>query len=329
MNQKLLLVMLTLSALLANHGSAHAQVAILFDYTYDGGFFSGANVGRRATLEAAATSLTSRVTDTFNAITPSGINHWSRDFTSPSDSSTVSVADPIIPANTLVFYVGGKDLGWDPQSSSTLGTATPGGASANGTGSWYDSIITRGVAGITRMSGTLGGSPTDTDYAPWGGVVTFNSAAPWYFDADPSTTESLAGLNDFYSVALHEITHVLGIGQAPSWNNKVNVSGDFTGSSSVQTYGGEVPLNGGQDHWAEGTMSIVSGTGVIQEALMDPSLTIGTRKYITDLDLVGLEDIGWEVSAVPEPTTVGLVTAFALLGVGVYHRRVRSRSVRG
>ncbi len=328
MKQKSLLVVTVLSVLLGVSHSLQAQVAILFDYTYDGGFFSGANIGRRTTLEAAANSLTSRLTDTFNAIIPSGNNHWSRDFTSPSDSSTISVADPVIPANTLVIYVGGKDLGWNPNSSSTLGTATPGGASGNGTSGWYDSIVSRGVSGVTRMSGTLGGSPTDVDYAPWGGVLTFNSAAPWYFDADASTVEPFSGLNDFYSVALHEITHVLGIGQAPSWSNKINGSGDFTGSSSVQAFGGQVPLNGGQDHWAEGTMSVVSGTGTLQEALMDPSLTIGQRKYITDLDVVGLEDIGWQVSAVPEPATFGLITGFILLITGIYLRRSKRLAAR-
>jgi hypothetical protein len=85
-----------------------------------------------------------------------------------------------------VFDGGGH--GWLVGVASVNGTASPGGASGSGSSSWFDSIITRGQAGITRASGSLAGSTSDTDYAPWGGVLTFNSAAPWYFDSNPSTS---------------------------------------------------------------------------------------------------------------------------------------------
>jgi hypothetical protein len=38
---------------------------------------------------------------------------------------------------------------------------------------------------------------------------------------------------------------------------------------------------------------------------MDPDVTAGTRKYLTNLDAMGFADIGWQlnITAVPEPGT--------------------------
>jgi hypothetical protein len=57
-------------------------------------------------------------------------------------------------------------------------------------------------------------------------------------------------------------------------------------------------------------MSTVFGTATAQEAAMDPDLTSGTRKMLTALDAAALTDIGWNVAAVPEPTSA-LFAAFA------------------
>ncbi len=53
--------------------------------------------------------------------------------------------------------------------------------------------------------------------------------------------------------------------------------------------GGAVPLSPDLAHWREGTAD--GG----QETLMDPSITTGTRKLLTGLDLAGLADVGWQV----------------------------------
>jgi hypothetical protein len=128
-----------------------------------------------------------------------------------------------------------------------------------------------------------------------------------------SSASPSVGENDFLSVAIHEMAHLLGLGSAPSWDTYVS-GGQFIGTNSVASYGGNVPLYS-DHHWAEGTMSTVKG--VTQEAAMDPSITVGTRKLFTDLDYAGLADVGWETAAVPFEfsPSLGIILVSALYGI--------------
>jgi hypothetical protein len=144
---------------------------------------------------------------------------------------------------------------------------------------------------------TTRGGPAG-EFAAWGGAITFdNDGSPdWHYD---HTTQPSFGDNDFFSVALHELGHALGVGASDQWTSLLS-GGLFYGAASVASYGGPVPASGG--HWANGIDSTVGG--VVQEAAMDPSLTDGDRKLFTELDFAGLDDIGWEVAVAP-PTTPG------------------------
>ncbi|MBI3466202.1 MAG: SBBP repeat-containing protein [Planctomycetes bacterium] len=130
------------------------------------------------------------------------------------------------------------------------------------------------------------------DFGPWGGSVTFttNSAVKWHFGR---TTDGLdPDENDFYSVAMHEVVHLLGFGLAESWGEFVDpVNGTFAGPASLFEYdqSGNVPLDPSHGHWQAGTKD-----GAVETA-MDPDLTRGTRKLMTDLDFAGLDDLGWEI----------------------------------
>lgn len=291
-------------------------LTITFDYTYDtGGFFSGANVSRRDILDQAATVFTSRLTDTLTAITPSGGNSWTAVFFNPSVSSItyLTPSNLSIAANDIRIYVGAVDLG-----GSVLGRGGPGSYSSSGSSAWNNIVAARGQTGA--LSNT-----TATDFGPWGGAISFSSTASWYFDSNPNTVESFPGQNDFYSVAVHEIGHVLGIGTAASWFTYVSGS-TFTGSNSVASYnatsggnGTSVALSSDQAHWANGTLSIALGVGGSQEAALDPDLTTGTRKYFTALDMAGLQDIGW--TTVPEASTFVWVAVIGALGVLRWRRR--------
>ena len=274
-------------------------ISITFNYTYDaGGFFSGGNAPRRDILDLAASVYETRLYDSLTAITPGGINSWTADFSNPATGAGVSVANLSVAADTLVIYVGARNLG-----GSTLGYGGYGGYSVSGNAGFLNTVQTRGQSGAPN-----------TEFGPWGGDIAFNSASSWYFDSDPSTTESFTGQEDFYSVAVHEIGHILGLGTATSWMNLTSGS-DFTGTKAKLANGGaNVPLELDLGHFADGTMSTIPGTGTAQEAALDPTLTTGTRKYATTLDFAALDDIGWDVSAatpVPEPGVV------ALLGLGV------------
>ena len=287
--------------------AVEAQVTIQFDYSFDvNNFFSGPNIARRTYLDAAATALQSRLADNLSGIAPSGGNSWTAVFANPATGAQENVSNPTIAPNILLIYAGGRDLG-----ASTLGVGGFGGFSASGTQAWLDNVSQRGQSGAPL-----------TEFGPWGGAVTFDIDAAWYFDADPSTGEAFPGQNDFYSVALHEIGHLLGIGTAASWTNLVNGANQFTGSESVSLNGGPVPLESNRGHWLNGTTSTLPGTETPQEVAMDPSLTVGTRKYFTELDIAALIDIGWTVMPIPEPRLAAL---FGLGALGILIGRRRRR----
>ncbi len=92
--------------------------------------------------------------------------------------------------------------------------------------------------------------------------------------------------------------HAIGIGTAESWDDEI--SGTNWSGSEVETLtgsgGGLVASDGG--HIASGTMSTRLSDGQPQEVVMDPTLTLGTRKELTVLDLAFLRDIGYETIAV-------------------------------
>jgi len=262
-------------------------ITIEFNYDFDSSnFFSDQE---KNTLNAAGTFFENRLTDSLTAITSIGTNHFSARFNRPDETPSTDINNPNTTINdfsvisdTLIVYVGGRNIG-----GSTLGVGGPGGFSASSSSqAFFDNIETRGQG------------ERNQDFGPWGGVISFDTNSAWYFDSDISTVADLPGnKNDFYSVALHELGHVLGIGTSQTWNSQY---ADF--------------------HLAEGTMSLVDGLS--QEAAMDPTIITGTRKHFTDLDLAALSDIGWEVSAVPVPAAVYLFGS-ALLGLGAFRKKVK------
>jgi hypothetical protein len=297
---------LALCAFLAAALPAPARsIAIQFDYTYDTqGFFDPAvnpsAAQARAALEAAG-AVYGRLADGLSAIAPGGGDHWFTGFLAPGGGNVV-VSDLAVPEDTMVVFVGGRPL------FGVLGFAQNGSVLApTGSAAFLDALAARGQAGA------LAAIPTD--YGPWGGSITFSASAPWHFD--PATAPS-AGTSDFFTTAVHELAHLLGIGNASSWDALVTDDGDpstpllFHGPASVAAYGGPVPLDPNGGHWAEAVASFVNG--VPQETLMDPTTARGIRELLTDLDLVGLADIGWEVTPVPEPgTSATLALGLALL----------------
>lgn len=279
-----------------------AQLTFSFDYSLDSGFFSGENASRRLQLEAVGSYVSQFLTATSLAgITAGGSNTWTAQFTSPSNPSSIhSVTDLAVAANTVVVFVGGAGLG-----NSVLAQAVLPAITASGDQSWVNNTVlkrTETDSVFTRASVA---------------ALSFNSATPWYFDSTPLANSSFAGQFDFFSVAAHELLHVLGFGDTRNrsgWDRNL-FNGAFAGGRSVEEkpetpFG--VPLSAGRDHWAANTLSFSTRDGAIQEALMDPDIAAGVRKYVTTLDLRALNDIGYAalLTAVPEPA------AFAL-GAGV------------
>lgn len=268
---------------------------IQFDYTYDSsGFF--APQARKDILEQAAATYEARITDDLAAITPGGVDTWNADFNNPSTGRRVSLANLNVPADTIIVYVGARNL------DEGLGLGGPGGFNSFATPAFNETLETRGEAGVDPDS------TNDTDFALWGGTIAFDSLVNWNFTLDPP----VSGQNDFYSVAIHELGHVLGFGTSDSFRNLIDsATNRFTGTESVSVYGGTIPMHADQfgnpdaGHWAAGVSSTLPGTSTVQETSMDPQVTTGSRKIFTDVDWAALDDLGWDVTPVAGPVDYG------------------------
>ncbi len=140
----------------------------------------------------------------------------------------------------------------------------------------------------------------------------------WHFD---HTTSVDSGKIDFDSVALHEILHAIGFGVSDTWSD--NVSGTtWLGANAVAEHGtGTGLVDGGGAHLATSISSTVFQDGASQEVVMDPNISTGQRKYLTDLDVAILQDLNY--SAVPEPGTFAFAMGLAALGSITARRRQR------
>lgn len=259
-------------------------VDVVVDYSYDANDFFDTPL-KRALLEQAADTVARWFTDELLPINPSNGNTWEVTFDDPATGARRTVHNPTIGANQVVLYAGGRDM------TDALGRGGPGGYNASGTTGWLDRISGRGQNGKPEV-------------APWGGAITFDSDPenPWHFG---TTTDGLAGKNDFLSVASHEVAHLLGFGTSRGWRELIT-AGRFVGPLALTQHDGDgtgVPLEEGPEpaHWAEGV------TGAGQDVAMDPRLTTGTRRLLTALDYAGLDDIGWTMPPTAAVTGGGAV----------------------
>ncbi|MFN3167709.1 MAG: hypothetical protein ACE37H_11670 [Phycisphaeraceae bacterium] len=292
---------LAVAGLLSAIGAGQAgAINIVLDYSYDSqGFFNNATA--KATLEKAAADLSAILTDSFSPIVvppdfvsqPPGAPYpltttwdWDISFDHPgvNGGPEVTIVEPTFAADEFRIYAGGRSLG-----GSTLGVGGPGGASYAFDSAYWTSDEAE-IDAITADFESQRNRGQASGFSSWGGTITFDNDAGtnWHYDwqTGPSSGES-----DLYSVALHELMHALGWGTSDEWSTLA--SGGFSGPAVVAEYGGTAPITGG--HWGYGTMSTVLRDGEPQETAMDPDLTSGTRKVLTDLDVAALDDIGWDI----------------------------------
>lgn len=281
---------------------------IQFDYSLDTSAYFTANPGAKTALETAGHYYENILNDSLSAISPYGNNTWTASITHPTtgvEKYTVTGLTTV-PANTLIVYVGARSM-------NPLGEGGP--------GSWGYTAYDQGWVDIVSRRQEPAG-----DFGPWGGSISFSSTANWNYDL----SGPVAGKSDFYSVALHELGHVLGLGTSAEWNalcTGLEFNGPAAKAANLANPGQPVPLanDGYFAHWDYGIQSKIYGTNTSQEAAMDPDLTVGTRKLLTDLDVAGLRDIGWDVKAVPEPSTVAALVSMALMGAVLYWRRLNPK----
>ena len=259
-------------------------VTFTFDYSLDAsGFFSGdANADRRATLEQVGATLASHLDDTLLEIIPqkfSVADTWSAGIIDPATNATQTFDNLVVGEGEIRVYVGSRTLDPGQLAEGVSGFVS----NVTGVQQWIDTVLGRGQAGA------LGPDALQTDFGPFGGSISFDPSVNWHFGA---TTDGLEiDEFDFYSTALHELAHVIGFGEANSWNNLVS-GGLFTGRLATINFDGtgQPPLND-PGHWQKDL------TDDGQETIMDPDLPNGTRKQLTGLDLAALYDIGWDVNS--------------------------------
>jgi hypothetical protein len=294
-------------------GAPNARaVNVVLDYSYDATNFFGAGnpngatawIQAKAALEATASLYSGILNDTLSSIskpanfqssTFSGVAFWdwSMTFANPATGANVTLNNQTIAADEFRVYVGARNI-----AGTTLGIGGPGGASwsSNNNGGGFTSGEIAQISNITAsFSSAVEQRQETSGFAAWGGAVTFDSVGTtWHYN---HTTAPGAGTNDFYSVAIHEMGHALGLGASQEWQN-LATGATFSGLAAKAAYGGIAPpLNAAREHWASGTNSVVFGTNTAQEAAMDPEITQGTRKRLTALDAGALTDIGWSVVA--------------------------------
>ena len=194
-----------------------------FDYSLDGaGFF--ADPAARAALEQSAADLGSRIVSTPVAIAPGGGDSWQAVFHHPTTGAEVRLTNPTIPQGTVVVYAGGANLG-----PGEAGEGGPGGYTVSGSRSFVQAVSDRpGAGGV------------------WGGSLSFDTDTNWYLGADPAGRAT--GQIDLYSVAVHELGHLLGFGTAPEFAALVN-GGTFAGTTATAVYGSAPPLASDGSHW--------------------------------------------------------------------------------
>ncbi len=290
------------SVLFVATASPVAAVEIQIDYTYDTHHFFDTDE-KRAVIEAVADFYGSIIADHLLRIDPADFQSasWTPQFFDPSSGEWISGSPGlVVPENTMIIYVGGQSL-----PSQISGQGGPGGYIASGFSGWFDRLNARGNTGALAVPAS--------DFAPWGGSISFNNSVAWNF----SLEENQPG-REFVSVALHEIGHVLGIGTAPSWKTQVS-GGRFNGEAAARSHGTTPPadefhlLPDGPTLHSKlfGSFGVTHGQS--RPALMLPASTDTGSNFdvATDLDLACLVDIGWEILPAPKLHTSALSPAAA------------------
>lgn len=319
---------------------------VVVDYTYDtNNFFdpgTANGMAARAAMQAAADRYSRILTSPLGLAELNDTNDWRIGFTHPGNGMSWEISGASSEANDSLANVmvsGGGTVGpADEYQSLTfaqdqwiiyaggrvLGSAGEGGT---GTGTNFTSTYNNGGSHLNRgfrATGSVNNLPV------WGGSISFDTGTNWHFGVSSPATGSES---DFYSIALHEIGHALGL--STSWDDFGQfVSGDqYAGSETVLAAnednpganltdldlvssanlhfgdndgnisgGGSIPADPDAIQsfiFAPGSPNLAGtvGLGTRQDLLMEPIANFvdpTVRRFeLTNVDVAALRDIGW------------------------------------
>jgi hypothetical protein len=350
--RKLVIGLAILVSMLLQRNSAGQDFNIVIDYSLDtNNFFD--TTAKRDALQAAANRYSRIIDSTLTAVGPGGTAtgtaaDWRIGFTHPGSGTDyqistaanaatddlvgvgASAADQYgfagLNANEWILYAGGRSFGGDTAAAGGTGAGT----NFTGTFDDLDGPMHRGVIANTPAF-------TVADLPAWGGSISFDNdgSTDWHFD--PSTASS-GGEVDFYSIALHEIGHSLGLSlNFNQWNDH-QVGSEFAGANAVAALNADngtsltaiSTVTSTNLHFQDNTFvseiyrpalpNFVGTVGEfnLQDLLMDPTANFGTvrRFELTNTDVGALRDMGWStITAVPEPGSLAVLAGLGLLGL--------------
>lgn len=274
---------------------------IKFDYRFDNnGFFD--DPSRRESLEKAAEVWKNLIQEDLPHV-PSGIEF---SVTSPVDGrlTPITLSEPI---DDLLIFVGAESSPFSGSASLPHGKtcscrlccppwSQPLKSSPQVTEIQVAPLAQAIVTGSNAVGTVFDNRLNGSDFTPWAGSISFNdsptfsdgSPAEWFFDTTPEPNESIPDNSiDFFSTALHEIGHVLGIGTASIFD-ELGAGGNFRGENALAVTEQEgVPLTSDLSH-VDSSFTTEEGS-----ALMQPR--IAGRTFPTEIDQAILADIGWEI----------------------------------
>ena len=286
----------------ASSFSILSALDIQIDYTFDTNNFFNTQEKKNA-IEAVADFYGGLLQDNLLRIDSSEFSStstWVPSLLDPATGNRITLEDIVIPEDTIIVYVGSRDLG-----GNVRGQGGPNGFAngTRGTAAWIDRLLGRGQEGAEHRSSE---ADQRTDIGPWGGTISFDHDSTWNF----SLEENRDGI-EFLTVALHEMGHVLGLGPSDAWDNLISSEGTFLGPAATASFGSAPPADG--SHFLTSLTSPLFGSFGVEHGLSRPVRMLPVNfdsgnnfDVLTDLDLAALVDIGWEVSVPAKLTATAL-----------------------
>ncbi|MGE9268547.1 MAG: matrixin family metalloprotease [Verrucomicrobiales bacterium] len=316
---------------------AHVQgVSVVVDYTYDTNSFFTGNAAAMSAMERAAARWSNILSGSqLSAAAINDTNDGRIGFSHPGTGNSFEISGAANSGSDSIVGAGGSVANdyrsitfnadeWILFAGGRSTNISSDGIGGTGTGTNFTSVFTDPTSHLNR-----GFNSGSNSLPTWGGAISFDSSTSWDFTDDASGSGA-----DFYTIALHEIGHALGL--AANWDDmEQHVSGSsYSGAFALAAVNADngtslTSLNlvsSSNYHWADQAYQSMIfafgnpsydgtvGEGNLQDLIMDPiantSVSID-RLELTNADIGLARDIGWQV--IPEPSTL-LLAGLGLLG---------------